>query len=414
MGETRLSLEAAGARVTCINHETQEGSVTQAITAYLIKASAFGEVLLITAAALSELKYFPRSGNWIKFIDEIPQVDRFFDPKIPYSVEFIKQLIAVEPLNDKLLRVIPRNGRKELTAFLSAPMDDMHEVFADLLREVASPDKDVFVDAKSWTRLAEEREIDEGHSSDRNKVYFISMLSPRVLQPFVLLGANVQDSLVFSWFERFHGITWVDEQEITKRLRDIPAPGARAQIFYFHERKFSKSLAAELLPNGINVRDAMDKVAIDLIGGQPCLYVENNGMQSPILSDAPGMTKIPVQAHGLNEYSSFHNIYIRAALNRSPQHYQMLRNLGFSSDEVDRATSQENYYQSAMRTSLRNPNSTELVRIIVPEKPSAERLSALMQAPVYGTTNTIVGDAGFLLRRFLGGFGEGSESNRSS
>jgi hypothetical protein len=381
MEETRLALEAAGARVTCINNETQEGSVTQAITAYLKKANDFGEVLLITAVALSELKYFPRSGNWIKFIDEIPQVDRFFDPKIPYSVEYIKQFIEVEPYTDKLLRVKSRKSAKDLTEFLNAPTDDMHEVFAGLLREVASPDKDVFVDAKSWARIAEQGQIDERRRSDLNKVYFISMLSPRVLHPFVLLGANIQDSLLFLWFERFHGTAWVDEQEITERLRHIPAPGARAQIYYFHERKFSKSMAAKPLPNGANVRDAMDEAAIDLMGEQPCLYVENNGMPSSKLRDAKGMAKIPVQAQGLNEYSSVHNIYIAAALNRSPQQYEMLRNLGFSSHEVDRATSHENYYQNAMRTSLRDPTSTEPVKIIVPDKPSAERLAALMQAP---------------------------------
>jgi hypothetical protein len=382
MAETRLKLEEAGAQVTCINHETHAGSVTQAITAYLQKAESFGEVLLITAAAFAELKYFPRRYNWIVIIDEIPQVDRFFDPSIPYSVEFVKELITVESLNDKLLRVKPRNGAKELSKFLNRPTDAMHEPFADLLREVASPHKDVFVDAKSWARIAEKREIDARRRSDRNKVYFISMLSPRALHPLALLGANIQDSLIFSWFKGFHGITWVEEQEITKRLRDVPPPGTRAQIcYFFEERKFSKSLAAEVLPNGLSVREAMDKAAIDRMAGRPCLYVENKGLESSSLGNAPNMTKIPVQAHGLNEYSSFHNVYISAALNKSPQHYQILMALGFTAPAIDRATSHEYYYQIAMRTSLRDPSSTEPVMIIVPDKPSADRLAVLIHAP---------------------------------
>jgi hypothetical protein len=206
MDETRITLEAAGVKVTCINRQTQEGSVTQAIIALLEQASSVGEALLISVQALFALKHFPSSENWIKFIDEVPQVDLFFAPEIPHSVDLLRHYIVVEPLNDKLLRVRFKDA-KALRAFLEAPNDDGYKPFIPILREVVSPYKDVFVDARSWSRIGEERLIDISREGDGKKIYFLSMLNLRRLRPFALLGANITDSMVFSWSARFHGMT---------------------------------------------------------------------------------------------------------------------------------------------------------------------------------------------------------------
>ena len=59
--------------------------------------------------------------------------------------------------------------------------------------------------------------------------------------------------------------------------------------------------------------------------------------------------------------------YISAALNREPKHYQMLEDLGLASETVHKSTFGEAVYQAVMRTSLRNPEATEPVRVIVPD-----------------------------------------------
>ena len=83
----------------------------------------------------------------------------------------------------------------------------------------------------------------------------------------------------------------------------------------------------------------------------------------------PGARRINVQSHGLNCYDGYHNIYFSAALNREPGHLGILRDLGFDLAHVHEATTHEVIYQSVMRTSLRRPDATDPVTIIVPGSP---------------------------------------------
>jgi hypothetical protein len=59
----------------------------------------------------------------------------------------------------------------------------------------------------------------------------------------------------------------------------------------------------------------------------------------------------------------------------------MLAAMGLERETVRFATVCENAYQFSMRTSLRDPTSTEAVQIIVPGRPEAEWLAAALGAP---------------------------------
>ena len=130
--------------------------------------------------------------------------------------------------------------------------------------------------------------------------------------------------------------------------------------------------------DGGTVLDNMDALAVEAFGEEPFLYVSNNDRNSEILIDASNGKKISVISHGLNNLQGHHNIYFSAALNRHPKHLAMLRSLGLSPEVVHRATGHEAVYQVAMRTSLRDPESTQKVHVIVPDRTSAERLGHLL------------------------------------
>ena len=87
-----------------------------------------------------------------------------------------------------------------------------------------------------------------------------------------------------------------------------------------------------------------------------------------------------VLSHGLNRYDGYHNIYFSAALNREPRHLAFLRDLGFDLAHVHEATTHEVIYQSVMRTSLRCPDVTNPVTIVVPDSHAAYRLKDLIGA----------------------------------
>ena len=161
------------------------------------------------------------------------------------------------------------------------------------------------------------------------------------------------------------------------------------EIYYFLDaRFFSKFKANQKGADGSAIIDAMDRKAAALFDGKPFLYVANNGRKSQVLEQAPGAKKMEVLSHGLNCYDGYHNIYFSAALNREPRHLGILRDLGFDLGFVHEATTHEVIYQAVMRTSLRDPNATDPVTIIVPDRHAAIKLQGLIGA----TTVTKLGN----------------------
>jgi hypothetical protein len=107
--------------------------------------------------------------------------------------------------------------------------------------------------------------------------------------------------------------------------------------------------------------------------GEKFLYAANKDYSGHLLDldNAHEMARVP---HGLNQYDSEVNCYFGPALNRQPIHQKLMINLGFSSQIMKSATLHEATYQAIMRTALRDPESTQLVRCVVPEYETAVRL----------------------------------------
>ena len=139
----------------------------------------------------------------------------------------------------------------------------------------------------------------------------------------------------------------------------------------------SKALYRKQASTGANLIDEMDRLAQETFGSAPFLYVSNNGRKS-LLDGEPTVRRIPVVSHGLNKYEKYSNIYFSAALNREPQHFWVLKALGLDAKHVHTATAHEMLYQCVLRTSLRDPASTEPVHATVADEPSARRLAALV------------------------------------
>jgi hypothetical protein len=77
-----------------------------------------------------------------------------------------------------------------------------------------------------------------------------------------------------------------------------------------------------------------------------------------------GFQNVP---HGLNDYSDYDRIAFLSALNPSTDHFRFLASRGVDADAVRRAIYCAAVYQSVMRTSIRNPESTTRKTIIVPD-----------------------------------------------
>jgi hypothetical protein len=378
VAETEKTLKTLGVDPMVITSDTHADHVKASIIEFMNHAEDAGEILLITWNAYVDLPYLNRRENWRFIIDEVPQLDRFYGPRLSRNLSFLTEHIDIEDsaVNDRVATVRIKD-RAVLEERLEAVRDDVEELFREFFRDLLSHNKDMFVDLDSWNRLVEQGEFSDDENA--NRLFFISMLRPEAFSDAILLGANVADSLIYHWLTRFHGYRFVEQGAIASQLRAFPkGTGSRLKISYFIPRLHaSKTLYKKMATTGDNLLDEMDRMALENFDSEPFLYVHNIKRKS-VLDECATATKIPVVSQGLNRYEGFSNIYFSAALNREPRHFTMLESLGFDADHVHAATAHEVLYQCVMRTSLRDPQSTTPVRAIVPDEPSAKRLAHLV------------------------------------
>ena len=259
------------------------------------------------------------------------------------------------------------------------------------MRQALSPNRTVFVCAKSWARTVEKEKIEikrsrvnpgeyESETDKANRLYFLTMLNPSAFRDIILLGANLTDSLLYKWLTKYHGVHFREHKDIMSRLRRNPVENKDVEIHYFVPgRHFSKNLGKKTgLKTDMNsLIDTMDERTLGLFRGEPALYVANVGRKSEIIDKSGNFKPIPVVSHGLNDWQGYHNIYISAAVNRQPKHFAMLEALGLSASEVHRGCAYEMAYQNVMRSSLRDPQSRNKVRVLAPDQPTATYLKCL-------------------------------------
>ena len=231
--------------------------------------------------------------------------------KLPRNLHFITEYLdLVDGLNDEVAHV-EVTDRGALQRRLGSVRDDVDELFRPFLRDLLSPNKDMFVDLNSWNRLVENKDFSTDEES--NRLFFISMLNPKPFRNSILLGANVEDSLVHDWLTRFHDCRFVEHEEIKVGLRKLPNDiGSRLKVsFYIPQRHSSKTLYKQASSTGRTLVDEMDRMTLETFGASPFLYVSNNDRKSAVLDGHDPVTRIPVIANGLNKYAPIHVFIFR-------------------------------------------------------------------------------------------------------
>jgi hypothetical protein len=354
---------------------THDRAVATNINKYLNNAANFGHVLIVTKEAYKHIPYFNRRENWKSVIDEIPQVDVGHKLNLPRNMDKISSRVECGPeVNDHLVQIVAKDP-KALRSELDAVKDDLDNVLREFYEHLISDNYDTFVEIADWERLVEK----ENFSSNENinELTCVSMLNTKLLQNSILLGANVEDSLLFHWLKRFHGLRMGPHDEITSRLRTDIKPMSCEISYFFENRNFSKYLYNSTVTGSVTFIDLMDENVANKFGNEPFLYVSNKDRKSK-LDEMLNVKKISVHSHGLNDYRDYKAMYFSAALNRTPKHLKVLKHLGFDMEQIRTAESHEITYQSVMRTSLRNELCDDLVRLVVSDKSAAERLVSLI------------------------------------
>lgn len=338
-----------------------------------------GNVQIITWNAYSELAFRPPHKNIQIIIDEVPQTDKFFPWNIADHIEELSNVVSLKKqINDRVSEVCAADVDK-LRSHLSQPGDDVDMLFDEFKRHISSPYRAVYVDSAAYERVFNRREICRDNR-DFNRVGFLSMLNPCLFEGAILLGANIETSILYKWMTQMHEVKFIEHKEILRRLGPQFPRERQLKIFHFLD---GDTLASKyrfdcMTASGSTVIDEMDRRAVELFGDKQFLFVANKKRTAKQLEECDGALRLPVDSRGLNSYSGYDNIYFSAALNREPHHLRMLEDLGLGSRDVYRATTCEQAYQSLFRTSLRDKSAKRMVTAIVPDLTTATYIADLV------------------------------------
>jgi len=370
-------LKMMGLSITSITSEnTPEGKVKSSIVKFFKGCEDFGQVLIITWAAFDDLPYFQNKNNWKTFIDEIPQVNSFHTLDVSKNPQLITDFIELNySVNSNVAQVVIKEGCMNKLKSVSQSNDDGYAAFKPLYRSLLSENRDVFIDIKEWNDVIENRK--SGVKS--GELTFVAMLNPKQFINTVIMGANAEDSLLFDWFKKFHGVKFTDYLPITNKLKHLAhdsQTGNRVKIqYFFDDRNFSKYTRNKTMSDNSTVGQEMDVLAAKIFENDDFLYVVNNDYTPDFSGNG---TQLPVKSHGMNNHQHYNNIYFNLALNYAPVQASLMSNLGFTSDELLIANTFETIYQNVMRTSLRAGTSNEPVTIVVPDIYCATYLQNLL------------------------------------
>jgi hypothetical protein len=372
--QVRAELDGLGVDVVAITSDTDPKQVVKALLRHLQRFTEGGQVLLVSHQAYFGLPYFPQHGGWRAIIDEMPQLDRCFALAEPRDVALLISHLEQGPLITPRLAQLRVKHKSRLKTHLTG-VDDRTSSIAKLFIDALSPNKDLYVDLESWNGA-----LASSSATETKPVNVISILNKRAFQGHILMGANVEHSLVGAML-RHNGVRFLSHQQITSGLRYRTYPtdlGSRLKVQYVLEgRAWSKTFRDSMGTSARKVMEEVEEVVLAELGDTPYLLAANNDYNG-VLAQHLNCVRLPVIAHGLNTYAHHTNLVFIAALNRHPVHHRLLRSLGYSNEVIRRSTADEILHQILMRTNLRVPDSDAMVRVIVPDRKSADFLATLL------------------------------------
>ena len=363
-----------------IHSKTVDGGVKSCIVNYLKNCSSEGNVLIITWQAFDDLPYFENKCNWDIYIDEIPQLYNIFKINISENSSFIKNFTNIDKeINSDLYKIkIKDKCRGSLEKIIKSE-DSAYENFKPFYRNLLSRNRDTYISSQDWEKnvLGKNKKINNGDIS------FLSILNPNQFDKTTIMGANFEESLLFKHFKAFYSVEFVKKSNFYKNLRYTTHKGIldnRVKIFYFLENKNYSKYRRDSSFRDQTVGEKMNYICCDFFKNEKFLYILNNDYKSEVLEDNDKAIKISVKSNGLNKYINYENIYINAALNPDENSIALLSSIGITRDQIRISNTFETFYQAVMRTALRDPSSNKIVKIVVPDKFSANHLAQSLGA----------------------------------
>lgn len=361
-------------KLSPVRHKIIDGDhdpkVIASIVAHFHDTPPGGEILFVSHSAFFRVPFFAHRDQWIVLMDEVPDVIGFHALSLPANSDLFLRHLQAEAFDAKyaLLTAAPGHAGNLREISRNVQKDDVWEAF--------SPFASILVD-KNWSTYVEHSRFEDlklGRAGE-TKLTAYSTLNPSVFQGFrrvIIAGACFKESILY----RLWTAGGVEFRALKADLRyNQHQNGHLLRILYATDEPWSKSLRNRSSNNGTVLNDVVAKVQAEL-GAKPFLWMGNKDLPDSTFEPA-NAKRLPNSPHGLNGFQSFDHTVVLSALNPTPGHFAFLESRGLSADDVRTAISRTAAYQAAMRSSLRNPDSTSPKTVVVMDRETAEWLSGL-------------------------------------
>lgn len=361
-------------------------------------------VIVCTQQAFFRIPFFQNQSSWTLIVDEIPKVDNFYNPSLPYNHPLLTQYIEIdEEITPTLYRMKLVETEKYTglspERFASRNFDDVDANIKPLILNMID-NHDCFADRANWDKIVinqditSDKSVDMTYGNSKNMLYFLTMLTPDVFSGFkqaIMMGANFENSLLFKYWKEYKNVEFHVCSHISKNLRYSQYEnGHRLTVVYLQEEPWSKYCTEKLIDN-VKREEHYANLVNKTMEGKDLIFMANNDSKHAELIKG---LQIPVIAHGLNAYDTYNNIYFSPALNRQPKHLKMLNELGIDSIFLNRASAHETAHQGIMRTSMRNPSAVSDVTAIVVDQATAQELARMFPGckikPIDGVAKKVI------------------------
>jgi len=349
---------------------SQGHSVAWDLTEYLKTVTDGGHIVFATHQVMPFVRFWANQDRLHIFVDEELQVAKHGCFQIPDTHELITRFLDLDIYNAIYSRVIV-NDLTEVAQIAKNPANDqIYEQFRETAQLLTNDHWDSFVNTEQFENLK---------AGKVKRLSIHSVLNPRVLDGFAsvtMASANFRDTLLYKLWSR-HGVQFEENKALSQNLRfQEHQNGHLISIRYLTDRPWSRKLHAtpcQSSGDSSETRlDTMVRAVQDEFRDNRFLWQANKWIGDHIFGEHG--QRLPNVPHGLNDYSEYDRIAFLSALNPRSDHFRFLESRGVDGNDVRRAIYCLAVYQSAMRTSIRDPQSITHKTVIVPDVSAAQYL----------------------------------------
>jgi hypothetical protein len=306
------------------------------------------------------------------FVDEAMEVTYHRKFRLKKYRHLLTDLFHVRPSRHERYDILEPQNLKVLDDVLAQMNEDeIYDHFADFVWRLRHDYWNLFVEHEKFGEF------------ERGQAYTLEvhgLLAPSIFEAFAsvtIMGANLADSIMFKYFA-MEGCAFSEHTAINKALRyQTHDNGSRLVIKYLTERRWSKTLRNMELPAGEDA-DCAESVCDIYMGlcqqeaaghsELPPLWIANTDIRDDEF-DGRRLKNVP---HGMNGYMDHEVCCIFSALNPPQAHRKFIQDMcGMTEREVRRALLSQTAYQACGRGILRDPTSTGIFLLIVPDRDTA-------------------------------------------